>query len=245
MKNIYAICGKKTHGKDTLANFIFNCGPGVVIDHFADDLKQTCSEIFNINLKDLHNTKCKEVQLSIPIIIDDYLDQINNILGIKITPKGCIANNYRELMQYYGTEYVRSVDDYYWINKTIDRICTTDNNSKITIISDLRFDKEYLRLKDIGAKIIKVERIDALVSSDVHASENELNNINIDFHIGSVTGNFEYMKICSQLLYNNNWELLKDYDFRTVTNNFQKINGIDLVSLKEQIEYYGSILVNQ
>ena len=239
---IYAICGKKTHGKDTLAEFISSCGPGVVIDHFAYDLKATCAEIFEVNLDDLYNTKRKEEKFSTPIIIDNYIEKINSTLGIKVTHKGYVASNYRELMQYYGTEYVRSVDDNYWIDKTIKRI--TNGSGKTIIISDLRFNKEYFALKNIGAKIIRVERIDAPVSSDSHSSENELNNIDVDFHIGTVTGNFDYIKFCSRLIYNHSWESLKYYDFRTVLNNFEKLKGVNLRSLKTQIEYYGNVLTS-
>jgi hypothetical protein len=239
---VYAVCGKKTHGKDTFANFICSCDSSIIIDHFASDLKATCSEVFGINLQSFYDTKCKEEKFSNPIVIDDYLSKMNFILGIEVEPKGYIANNCRELMQYYGTEYVRSVDDNYWINRTVARI--TNGTGKTIIISDLRFNKEYLALKKIGAKIIRVERIDAKPSFDSHISENELDDIEVDFHIGTITGKFDYIKKCAQLVYDNNWELLKHYDYRTVINNFEKLKDVNLKILKSQIEYYDDFFID-
>jgi hypothetical protein len=236
---IYAICGKKTHGKDTLAERIKLCDSEFIIEHFADDLKKTCSVIFNIDIKKLYSTKGKEEKFETPIFIDDYLNLLNSYLGIDVKPKGLIANNCRELMQYYGTEYVRSINDNFWIDSLIEKI--TNSNNKV-IISDLRFDKEYAALKNVGAKIIKIERIGNYSVIDTHCSENELRNIDIDFHLGSVFKGFDYIGFCAKLIANGDFDSLKKYDFRTVVSNFNSIKDLDFDSLKMQMDYYSCVL---
>jgi hypothetical protein len=176
MGKIIGIHGSKFSGKDTTANLIIkHCECDIL--HFADALKDCLNKVFFIDYKYLTDPSLKEVNFAHAIKIDKYIDKLSKYLNLNILPKHKVAKNARTLLQYVGTDYVKSVDDNYWINKVSQKI----NKDKITLIPDTRFEDEANFIKENNGFIITVESINSSFNkkSDNHASEN--GKINYDF----------------------------------------------------------------
>lgn len=80
----------------------------------------------------------------------------------------------REVMQHFGTEMVRSLNDGAWRNSCLNKIIT--ENPVYAFIADLRFIDEFSAIKNAGGYCIKLMR-NSTTSKDAHASENELDGI--------------------------------------------------------------------
>jgi len=76
----------------------------------------------------------------------------------------------RSLLQWYGTEYRRSIDEDYWVRKLADNI--EKEKPQIALLSDMRFPNEFKYVKDHNGFTVRVER-DGLPPS-THASETAL-----------------------------------------------------------------------
>lgn len=173
---VVGILGKKFAGKDTLAKTIqLLSNDEITILHFADLLKQVCVEVFKIEMSHFVIPELKEKDFNQPLIIDDYLKELNERVGLEIAPKKLIAQNPRQLMQYVGTEYVRSVKDSYWVDKTLEQI--TDPYGRLYCIADVRMLNEAKAIQDLPkSMLIKlIRKSDS--ASDGHKSEVEQEQI--------------------------------------------------------------------
>lgn len=168
---IIGIGHRMRSGKNTLAEFIAEAIPNVVIDAFAVGLKNTLLQLF-------------------PMIKPDHLfgdDRSSIIPGIKINGKEA---NSREIMQYFGTEVCRSMYADVWANQLIHR--AEMQKDKIIICADVRFPNEAAAIKRHGGILIKVERDNIAVSD--HISEHLLDNYNGWDHIIQNNSSLEHLK---------------------------------------------------
>jgi hypothetical protein len=81
----------------------------------------------------------------------------------------CPLGKQRTLLQWWGTEYRRSVDPNYWVNKLADTIAK--EHPQFALIRDLRFQNEFQYINARGYTV-RVDR-DGLPQSE-HASEHQL-----------------------------------------------------------------------
>ena len=214
MSEIYGIAGAKQHGKDTLANYIKQYNDKFEIVHFADELKRLVCIIFNLELAQLNESLLKEKLFNNPIVMDNFLDLMKSETGLDIKPQNKIAITPREVMQFFGTEYVRSEQDDYWIDFVKRKI---DNSiEKNFLISDVRYPNEANVLRQLGGKIIKVMRIDMPQNSDVHISERP-DLIDADLTLGFITDNFSLHKWSAYLIAHNMFNTTLTYDY----NNYK------------------------
>jgi hypothetical protein len=95
---------------------------------------------------------------------------------------------------------VRSVQDDYWIRKTIDEA------NGCVLVSDTRFLNEADAIRSAGGKIIKVVRIDAPKSTDQHTSEAEIDLIVPDLLLSTRTGDFTRTEKVAMCLARGEWE---------------------------------------
>lgn len=188
-KQIIAVCGRKKAGKDFFAKLIKDYDPNFVIVHFADRIKAMLVSIFPISDHDLQNSILKDMPFSSFINMDEYIDKMSELTGLKILPKKKVATSPRELMQFFGTDYVRSVDDNYWVKYLLNLITGKDK----VIIADLRFLNEEVALKEIGAVVVRIIRQDT-ETPDLHPSEHEQLLISEDVTIETKTGNVVLLK---------------------------------------------------
>jgi hypothetical protein len=127
----------------------------------------------------------KETPLPCPIHMDEALPAMRQETGLDIKPAGMIALSSREIMQYFGTEYVRAAQDCYWIEKLkADVRCGGD-----VLVPDTRFPNEADAIRSMGGKILKIVRVDFMESGkDKHASEQGQASIVPDVVIYTRTG---------------------------------------------------------
>lgn len=163
----------KGHGKDYFADFIKTVDPSVTQFGFSFVMKEMCARIFGIGLSSLHCPVAKEARLAIPIVMDDFIPKMHLETGLHIERLGLVAHSRRELMQFFGTEYVRSVRPNYWICKFLEKL---DTLSGTFVITDGRFPNELELVKGRGGKLVflaresKIDEVDS-PSATLHESE--------------------------------------------------------------------------
>lgn len=85
----------------------------------------------------------------------------------------CPLGKQRSLTQWWGTQYRRSVDPDYWLDKVISRI--SEEQPEVALITDVRFPNEMLWCKEYG-DVIKVVRPGAPPVNE-HVSEKALDGV--------------------------------------------------------------------
>lgn len=214
---IYGIAGLKQHGKDTLANHIKQYNDKFEIVHFADEVKKMASSIFAVPIEYFADPILKEHWLQDPIVMDIFLSHMRRETGLNIERQDKIARSPRQLLQFFGTEYVRKAKDNYWIDVVKNIIL--ESNNKNFLIPDVRYPNEEQMLRSLDGKIIKVERIDLPFKNDGHISEKpEL--INEDLMLGFVTGDFSLHRLVGSLIACNLFNHTFKFDFTHVINSF-------------------------
>lgn len=195
MSLIFGISGRKGHGKDTFCNFVREFDSEFQILHFADDLKTMCGEIFNLTPQQMYEPALKEIPFTWygqkTIYMDDYLEDIRRVTGLDIQPQEKIAKTPRRVLQYFGTEYVRSVKDSFWVDRVIDKINAI---GKKCLVADMRFPNEVEALREINATLIRVQRPDLKSDGDVHDSEAMIDKLEVDYNFEIFTGELEKSK---------------------------------------------------
>lgn len=210
---IIGIAGQKRAGKDTVAgmiDYIFKAGVSKAnfadylkysidktkrdrIIHFADNLKQCLSIIYNIPLEYFYDDKIKENgyynfttgkimsyndinknEKMYYIITNDNLNSmpLSSYIYNLITKYPVIS--IRTLMQYFGTNICRKyLSDFIWINSTISKAIDIAISQRLCIIADVRFANEAQMLdyndEYLYRGVIEVSRF--VDTSDSHQSE--------------------------------------------------------------------------
>lgn len=157
---IIGISGRRGAGKTLLANHLCKA-KGLLKVSFADELKELAKQIFPLTEVDINSVSRKEKKFK------DY----------DWTP--------REFLQNLG-EFVRYHDKDYWVKKAISKC----SNSKINyVFDDVRFENEANAIKNLGGKLIRVNRYEKLnvygKNLDV-PSETALDNYEFDYVIHEV-----------------------------------------------------------
>lgn len=208
---IIGLIGHLNSGKDTAAsmiNYIIQAGtianyadwyirrnniPQNVI-HFADPLKDCLSVMFNINrdVFDDRNAKdnlyfvfkerrfiTKKEAKDYKIITHEILSKEHLCMHIGDI-KSCIS--LRTLMQYFGTDICRQyLDQYLWINATMNKAVHLSNIYNVCIIADVRFFNEAydIKVKHNGVLI----RLTINDNIEINHSSEDLDSINYDYSV--------------------------------------------------------------
>lgn len=193
---IYGICGPKGVGKDTLANLICESvrTTPFKIKSFAEPLKSQIARVFPITRESLDLRELKEVALPLPIRMDDYLNLMCHETGLRVMPRGLVANSRRELMQFYGTDYIRSVQDDYWIQLWQSSL----HGLTRVIVPDVRFHNERTLIHALGGKVIQLSRSDVPYST--HESEAGLPSCDVDLQLNLVPQNLDILRRVARLI---------------------------------------------
>lgn len=150
--NIIGICGKKFHGKDTIADYLIQ-RYGFTKVSLADPLKKGVQEIFGLTDNQLWGNSKEEV--------DPYWG---------ISP--------REILQVVGTECFRKtfgenfphIGENFWtmaLERKIERLIK--NGIENIVIADIRFPNERDLIKKYNGVLFRVDR--EILSDDHHVSE--------------------------------------------------------------------------
>lgn len=96
----------------------------------------------------------------------------------------CPLGKQRSLLQWWGTEYRRAQDHFYWVRQLSTQLMAED--PQFALITDVRFDNELAFVKAIGGHTVKVTR-HGVQATDLlmrqHRSETELANAAFDYEI--------------------------------------------------------------
>ena len=225
---IIGIAGAKNSGKDTIAsmiNYIFAVGvtratygdyliKKVKIDnthadrivHFADNMKDVMSIIFNIpraafddrNKKDNEYwdyfgncfTNFAGVMRDYKAFIIHDTKKLNNENTLADSIKFCIENDrnlyitVRTLMQYFGTDICRTfIDEDIWVRSTMAKIANVASARRLCIIPDIRFANEAKAIQSVSEPlyggVIKVNRD----NNDNSEHSSEIIDFTVDFEI--------------------------------------------------------------
>lgn len=160
---VISICGMRRAGKDTISSFLSNYGYKNV--KISQPLKTICQTLFGFSNSQME---------------DQTKDLIDDRIGI--SPRRALQFFGTEIMQYKIQELLPNVGRSFWIDTLIRE--QENSNNKI-VISDMRFQHEFLALKKKYGEnilILKVVRNQNL-KNDNHSSENEWMNIKEDILI--------------------------------------------------------------
>ena len=181
---IIGIMGKAGSGKDTIGLFIQHllATHGTVKRYaFANALKDQISLFLGIPRYDLNDENYKK---SLFINKNDLSTCMDGFQKNKPEEYWTL----REFMQYFGTDVMqKAFGKNVWINKVNNKIIK--DNTMYAIITDVRFKSEYDYIKNNNGVIIKVVNPN-LESTDTHISENDLNDVEVDYCINNDWKNY-------------------------------------------------------
>lgn len=167
-QQIVGILGEKGHGKDTFAKYVMAETVDFRVTHFAESLKRMCAEIWGLTEAQMHDPQIKEAPLPTPIAMDEQIEAMRRAAGLPDIPlAGKIARSPREIMQFFGTEYVRAAQDDYWIEQVRKNV----RRGGSVLIPDTRFPNEADAIRAMGGMLIRIVRVDLVKSGDTHKSE--------------------------------------------------------------------------
>lgn len=126
----------------------------------------------------------------------------------------CPSGKQRSILQWWGTEFRRFNDAFYWVRKLKTRV--EAEKPQFALITDMRFVNEIAYVKSTGGVTIKVVRegftgID--LASQQHVSENELRAAEFDYEITVPDGKTEELKADAVQLFDLIVEGLAPHDF--------------------------------
>ena len=144
MQKIIGVCGQKGSGKDTIGDIICELDPTFKKVAFADTVKDLVSILFDWDRQMLQGSTPESREWR------EKLDPFwTKELGRDISP--------RIAMQIMGTDLMRN-----HLHKNIWIICLKrkimNQEGKNFVITDLRFPNEIRAIKELGGKVIRVER---------------------------------------------------------------------------------------
>ena len=136
--------------------------PFVKLYSFADLLKtNVCMNVLGLSYEQCYGT-----------------DEQKNTLTEIVSPETGERASAREVMQFVGTDFFRSIYPNVWADATIRKI--QKDNPSLAIVCDCRFPNEVTAIKNAGGRTIRLTR--NCDSSDVHESETALDKDNFDWN---------------------------------------------------------------
>lgn len=171
---IIALTGPKGSGKDTVGMLIKDMYPHLNPSTiaFADPIKKTINHIFNLSdQSDYTYDRLKRATLKLKDEEEHY-----SIEG-------------RRLVREIGM-LMRSYDEKQFTNYVVEQIQSKPDN--LWVVTDLRFDNEYIVLKNLGAKVVKILR--PSYNYDGHITERGFDNHLVDSMLMN-DSDLEYLKI--------------------------------------------------
>lgn len=158
-KNVMVI-GRARHGKDTVAGMLRVLDDNFERVAFADQLKDHLAEALSRSAHDLF-----PMETSIGLTKKFFLSEFKHNKA-----------QYRPMLQWFGTDFVRNFDDEFWI-KALDKKINKDAEGERHVLTDARFPNEVNHQLQKDYFVIKVERAVENISESNHASENQIDSL--------------------------------------------------------------------
>lgn len=182
---LIGLAGKKGAGKDTLAESLGDAMAQRFA--FADELKETVHTLFDIPRELLWGTQEEK----------EYRTSVRHPIEMH-------KMNVREVLQVFGTDVCRMMDNRVWINSLMDTLWKEADPDKVQIITDVRFTNELDFIQEQGGIVVYLTRG---VTGDSHVSENIITPSDCDFTIDNRTVTKEVQKMALLGIIENVWGL--------------------------------------
>lgn len=179
---------KARRGKDTVAQ--------TIIEHFGNDKQVIKRYAFADALRaEVHEAAQRAggmfgLFMEMGHMLPSWVKYDNNAPVEPLYPLG----KQRDLLQWWGTEYRRAQDPFYWVKRLDWRL--KEEQPNVALITDMRFLNEFLYVQHMGGVTVKVERLgyqDANILT-THPSETGLDGIQFDYEILAPDGDVEELK---------------------------------------------------
>jgi len=180
-----AFIGRIGSGKTTLANAMAEATGGVRLS-FAYPLKQECAVAIMYALDggtlrelDLPDSVVKLVEKTIKELPQDVFTRVFSASEeemISILSDASVKHYFRQLQQYWGTEFRRSQNENYWVDKFESSLIQEGINGRNVFIDDCRYTNEMNLLEDYGTVFVTLEDNPLFPFDpvrDAHASEQD------------------------------------------------------------------------
>lgn len=146
VKKIIALTGYIGSGKDTAADIILKEFPGLPTITFAKNMKVILGKVFNLDQKYFTDRTLKEANLEDPIYMSpELIDSVCRLYGYELEYDqmrpfiGKMIYSPRELMEFFGTTVLQSLDKQIHVKQEFRLAQRSDNY----LITDVRFEHEY------------------------------------------------------------------------------------------------------
>lgn len=176
---VIGIGHKSRHGKDTAAQAIIAQRANkydVRRYAFADELKREVNEAAEAagGMNELFTRMHLTLELPHGVQFE---------IGADMTDPFCPLGKHRALLQWWGTEYRRAQDPFYWVRKLALRIA--DDKPQFALISDMRFPNEAMWVKANEGYTVNVTRHGYRMSEGIegHYSDVALDSYAYDYKI--------------------------------------------------------------
>ncbi len=233
---VYAIMGLKGHGKDTFANLVKKFNPEFTTISMAKALKDQAGQIFNLTEGQMYDLNLKEKPLASPVKMDDFVGKMREVTGLDIQPAEMVAKSPRQLLQFYGTEYVRKASSTYWTDKVVEYILAKGGK---VLVPDCRFQNEVDVLRDLNAKVIRIQRLDLADPEDMHPSEQEGKEIQPDLLIGTVWSRYGLQENIAKYVAEGDFDSAMLMDYRKLSGLIDNLLS-NPDSFNDQAEFFMS-----
>lgn len=133
------------------------------------------------------------------VLITHYADLLKYICTTFFDWNGKKDKEGRSLLQFVGTDVVRSKEPNFWVDFVADILCFFKDMWDFVIIPDTRFPNEFNRLKEHGLdavhlRVVRPEFVSPLTAEQqAHPSETALDNTVPDYCIVN-SGNLDTLK---------------------------------------------------
>jgi hypothetical protein len=158
---IIGISGKAGSGKDTVGDYLLRSNLVQAKIPLAQSLKYLCSFLFNIPIEDMYENKEKETQIKVTNWLFNNSQLEKDRVGTNLTV--------RELLQYFGTDIMRSFYSNVWTDVFLKSCSEYDN----VVCTDVRFIDEVEAIQKSGGIVIRLTRNTSDMS---HSSEKVLDD---------------------------------------------------------------------
>lgn len=177
---IIAFTGKKGSGKTTASNFV----------------RRNYTQTNTLNFKTaLIAEMCRNFDKTLRVISDD-MTSIEGEWGdgSEWTVERLFQEKppiMRALMQNYGTEVRRGDDENHWVKKWKNSVLKSNFN---VVCDDVRFENEFLAVKDLGGTVVRIIRLNQQNTPDSHSSELEMDSLIPDHTITVKDGDIDSLE---------------------------------------------------
>lgn len=178
---IIALTGPKGSGKDTVGRMITEMYPDLnpKTIAFADPIKKEIQHIFKLDGED--NDEYDRFKRSDLAATAEFKDSHQQTTWKHIDARH-VVREIGMLMRRYDTKQ--------FTNYVLQEILK--DTDRLWVITDLRFDEEYIMLKNLGAKVVKILR--PSYNYDGHITERGFDDHLVDTMLMN-DGDLEYLKI--------------------------------------------------